>query len=156
MAFQNPKTIRKKLIRSELKEFIYEDDSTNTCGHSNCNTSKILKSGDQFESTITKKKYHINFPFDCNSCYVVYLLTCTVCLKQYVRVRLRFNQYKYKLKVDSTFFFLCSRNGIHEDIKVQIIDHCDPNDQEAREDFWIFHLDTLHPKGLNQKGSLKY
>ena len=96
VAFQNSKTIRKKLIRSQLKEFIYEDDSTNTCGHSNCNTSKILKSGDQFESTITKKKYHINFPFDCNSCYVVYLLTCTVCLKQYVgstvtRARLRFN-----------------------------------------------------------------
>ena len=72
------------------------------------------------------------------------------------RVRLRFNQYKYKLKVDSTFFFLCSCNGIHEDIKVQIIDHCDPNDQGAREDFWLIHLDTLHPKGLNQKRALKY
>ena len=30
--------------------------------------------------------------------------------------------------------------GIHEDIKVQIIGHCDPNDQEARFDFWIFHF----------------
>ena len=44
----------------------------------------------------------------------------------------------------------------HEDIKVQIICHCDPNDQEAREDFWIFYLDTLHLKDLNQKGALKY
>ena len=52
-------------------------------------------------------------------------------------------------------FFLCSHNGTHVQIihvhmfKVQLIDHCDPNNQEARENFWIFHLDTLHPKGLN-------
>ena len=44
--------------------------------------------------------------------------------------------------------FLLSRNGTHEDIKVQIIGNCDPNCEEASEDFWIFHLDTLHPKGL--------
>ena len=34
-------------------------------------------------------------------------------------------------------------------MKVQIIGHCYPNDQEAREDFWIFNLHTLHPQGLN-------
>ena len=32
-------------------------------------------------------------------------------------------------------FFLCSHKGKHEDIKVQMIGHCNPNDQEAREDF---------------------
>ena len=30
-------------------------------------------------------------------------------------------------------FFLCIHDGTHEGIKVQVIDHCDPNDQEARE-----------------------
>ena len=29
----------------------------------------------------------------------------------------------------------------HEDFKVQIIGHYNPNDQETREDFQIFHLD---------------
>ena len=48
-------------------------------------------------------------------------------------------------------FVLYSHNGTHEDIKGQIIGHCDPNDQEVREDFWIFHLDTLHSQSLNQK-----
>ena len=46
---------------------------------------------------------------------------------------------------------MCSHIGTREDIKVQIIGYCDPNDQEAKEDFWIFHLDTLHPKGLTLK-----
>ena len=122
---------------------------------------------------VTKKKYRINFPFDCNSCCVVYLLTCKVCLKQYVgstvtRFRVTFNQYKSNLKLYGEgrrgfkqkklieLFFLCGHNETHEDIKVQIIYHCDPNDQEARKDFWIFHLDTLHPKGLNQKRALKH
>ena len=40
---------------------------------------------------------------------------------------------------------MLNHNGTHEDIK----GHCDPNDQEAREDVWIFHLDTLYPKALN-------
>ena len=43
------------------------------------------------------------------------------------------------------YFFLCSHHGTHEDAKVQRMSHCDPNDQEAREDFWIFHLDILYP-----------
>ena len=65
------------------------------------------------------------------------------------RFRLRFNQCKYniKLKVKGRrelkqeklidCFFLCSHNRTHEYIKVQVIGHCDPNDQEAREDFCI-------------------
>ena len=43
---------------------------TNICGHSNFDICKIFKSGGQFESTATKKKY-INFPFESNSCYIV-------------------------------------------------------------------------------------
>ena len=81
---------------------------------------------------------------------------------------LRCNQYKSNIKLNGEgrsgfkqeklieHFFLLSQNGTHEDIKAQIIRHCDPNDQETRKDFWIFHLNTLHPKGLNQKRALKY
>ena len=170
VAFQNPKIIREKLVRSMLKEFIYKDAGTNNCCHSNSDICKILESGDQFESTITKKKYRFNCLFDCISCCVVYLLECKVCLKQYVgstvtRFRLRFNQYKSNIKLyregRSGFkqekliehLFLCSHNGIHEDIKVQTIDHCDPNDQEAREDFPTGHFASkrfkTHIKILN-------
>ena len=55
---------------------------------------------------------------------------------------------------------MCNHIGTHEDIKVQIIGHCDPNDQEAREDFWIFHLDTfastLHRLGGAGKGGRRW
>ena len=41
------------------------------------------------------------------------------------------------------------------DITLQIIDHCDPCDQEARENLWIYHLETLPPEGFNQKRPIK-
>ena len=42
VAFQDPKTIRDKLARSKLQEFIYKDAGINICGHSNCDICKIL------------------------------------------------------------------------------------------------------------------
>ena len=59
------------------------------------------------------------------------------------KIRLRFNQYKSNIKLNVEgrrgfkaekliqHFFLCNHNGAREDIKVQVIGHCDPNDQEA-------------------------
>ena len=39
-------------------------------------------------------------------------------------------------------FFSNKHNGSHRDIKVQIIDYCDTNNPERREDFRIYYLDT--------------
>ena len=78
-------------------------------------------------------------------------------------IRLRFNQYKSNIKLNGEgrrgfkkkklieHFLLLSHNGTHEDIKVEIIGHRNPNDQEDR----VFYLDTLHSKCLNQKQALK-
>ena len=62
----------------------------------------------------------------------------------------------FKQKKLIKHFFCPNHSGTHKDISVQIIDHCDPNDQERREDFSIYHLDTMFPKGLNQKKLLRY
>ena len=50
---------------------------------------------------------------------------------------------------------MLSHNGTYEDIKVQIIGHCDPNDQGARKDFWIFFQDDLHPKRFKLETHIK-
>ena len=57
VAFQNPRTIRDKLVRSKLKEFICKDVGTNIFGHSNCDICKMFESGDQFEIRFSKKKH---------------------------------------------------------------------------------------------------
>ena len=102
----------------------------------------------------------MNFHFDCNSQCVVYLIKCKVCKKQYTgstvtKFRARFNQYGegrrgfFQEKLIE-HFFNHHHNGLYKDMMVQIIDFCDPNDQEKREDFWMHKL-TLHPEGLNMK-----
>lgn len=62
------------------------------------------RSGDQFESKTTKRKYRVNFSFGCNSCCEVYLLSFKVCHTQYVesiltRFSLKFNQYISNIKL---------------------------------------------------------
>ena len=52
-------------------------------------------------------------------------------------------------------FFTDKNHGTYDDIKVQIIDYCVANDQERREDFWIFSLNTIEPNGLNNKRAQK-
>ena len=93
-----------------------------------------------------------------------------ICDKQYVgstttKFRLRFNQYKSnmtkylkgqrgaKVKQEKLFEQFCTENHDRtlKSMKVQIIDHCDPQDQEKREFFWEHTLDTHYPKGLNIK-----
>ena len=61
VAFRNPKTIREKLVRCKLKKFIYKDAGTSIFGDSNCDICKTFESRGQFDSTVTRKKYRINF-----------------------------------------------------------------------------------------------
>ena len=52
-----------------------------------------------FSSTTTGETYKTNNQFNCNSKHLVHLLTCRICLEQYVgqtveEFRLRWNNYK--------------------------------------------------------------
>ena len=52
-------------------------------------------------------------------------------------------------------FFTDKHHRTYDDIKEQIIDYCDANDQEHKEGFWIFNLNTLQSNGLNNKHAQK-
>ena len=122
----------------------------------------MLEPGKELKSTITGQVFKMNF-----TC-VVYLLTCRMCKKQYTcstitRFREWFNQYKsnlkfylegrrdFKQKKLLGHFFSHDHHGKHNDMIVHIIDFCDPNDQEKRENFSMQKLRTLYPDGLNHK-----
>ena len=167
LAFCKPKTLKDHLFRSKLKT-TNEKPGVTTCGRKNCEICHILYQGDTFESSNTGKQYKINCSFNCNSRNVVYLLTFKICEKQYVgstatKFRRRFNQYKSNIylywKGQRGFmqeslikhFFSNKHNGSHKDIKMRIIDYCDPNNSERREDFWIYHLHTTYPRRLDTR-----
>ena len=66
------------------------------CKGKRCHTCLNVNEMDSFASSVTKEEYKINHCFDCNEKCLIYLLTCKVCLKQYVEqtideFRLRWN-----------------------------------------------------------------
>ena len=155
LAFRNAKTFKDNLVRSKLKT-TYEKPGVTICGRKNCEICYILHQGDTFESSNTGKQYKINFSFNCNSRNVIYLLTCKICEKQYVgstvtTFRSRFNQYKSNTDWKGQRGFIQEPLIEHFFSKVHIIDYCDPNNPERREDFWIDHLDTIYSRGLNTR-----
>ena len=158
VAFPDPKTLRDKSVRSKIRQNDEEEKENFSCGHSNCEICKILEPWKEFKSTVTGEVFKMNFHFDCNNICVVYLLTCRICKKQYTGSRFRgqFNQYKSNLKLYGEgrrdfkqkklleHFYSHEHHGTHNDMIVQIIDFCDPNDQEKRENFWMHQLRTLY------------
>ena len=119
---------------------------------------------DTFPSTTAGKIYKINDQFNCNSKYLLYLLTCKICLKQYVGqtvedFRLRWNNYKSKdrkyqkleLKLpymQEHLFEHFNREGHHcfsDEISITFIDKTDPSEPLKRENYWrsIFQIMAL-------------
>ena len=140
IAFRNPKTLEDHLVRSKskIRDSNDEENRIYKCGNINCDICNILYLSNEFQSTVTERRYHISFKFDYNSINVIYLLTCKRCRKQYVgstvaKFRLRFNQYKSNIKLYGEgkrgfkqeklieHFFCPNHSGTHKDISVQII-----------------------------------
>ena len=175
VAFRNPKTLTDHLVRSKLKirDSNDEENGIYKCGNINSDICNVSYLGNEFQSAVTEKRYHTNFKFDCNNINLIYLLTCKRCRKQYIgftvtKFHMRFNQYKSNIKLYGErkrgfkqeklieHFFCSNHNGNQKDIFVETNGQCDLNDQEGREDFWIHHLDTMFPKGMNQRKLLRY
>ena len=63
----------------------------------------ILKEGNKFKSTNTGKEYTIKEKLDCNSDWLIYLVTCKLCQGQYVgksktKFKLRHSNHKQEIK----------------------------------------------------------
>ena len=85
--------VRAKLYLLERKRGSYK------CGNLRCRVCNNIEETDTFTSTATAESYKINHHLCCNDKYLIYLLTCKVCKKQYTRktadrFRLRWNDYK--------------------------------------------------------------
>ena len=111
--------------------------------------------------------YFINFPFNCDSSGVVYILSCKTCQKIYVgstiaSFRKQFNNYNSSATRYSngqrgmvgeqlyTHFFEPGHNGVN-DMCIKIIDKMDINEPSRREGFWAYKLNLFTPQELNQR-----
>ena len=172
VAFRNDVSIRGTLVRAKLPPVEPEMRGCFPCGDKRCGIDGVLHPGMTFTDKSGEFVYNINHHFDCNSTNVVYLLSCKVCSLQYIgsttakKFRLRFNKYKsdislygqgrrgFKQERFIAHFHHGNHSGTFNDLQVQIIDYCDPNNQERRESFWIYTLKTMYPDGWNCKEAI--
>jgi len=168
VAYRKPRSLKDMLVHSSLKEDSTQVRGCGKCGGKRCRVCNFLKTGREFRSTVTNKKYVINFDLDCNSDFVVYLITCSMCSKQYVgstinSFRKRFNNHKSRLnkhpslpvseKVKDDLIyqhFHCDNHLGLNNVMVQLIDKCNSEAQlREREGQWAYRLKSIYPRGLN-------
>ena len=120
---------------------------------------------DSFASSVTKEEHKINHCFNCNGKCLIYLLTCKICLKQYVgqtvdEFRLRWNNYKSNYRkqqrvescMQEHLFEHFNEEGHHgflKDVSITCIDKTNPSEPLKRENYWKSVLKTMAPLGLN-------
>lgn len=54
------------------------------CGHGTCICCSVMNVSNNFVSAVTQQTYKMKQYSNCNTSYVVYLMTCAICIEQYV------------------------------------------------------------------------
>ena len=168
ISFRRPRNLADNLVRSRIKEAsnTREDKGMKKCGKSRCQICSYVEEAEEFE--YGNKKYWINYPFDCDSEGVIYVIRCISCSKIYVgstitTFRKRFNNHKSskrkyeqggrKMAAEHLYahFFSPGHKGLC-DVRVIIIDKTNVDRPTQREAFWGIQIRFVCTKGIKCKG----
>ena len=160
VSFRSAKKLSSHLVRAKKRKV-----GSFKCKGKRCQTSLNVNETNSFASSVTKEEYKINHCFNCNEKCLIYLLTCKVCLKQYVgqtvdKFRLRWNNYKTNNRKHQRLescvqehlfehFNEEAHYGFLEDAPITFIDKTDPSEPLKRENYWKSVPNTMAPLGLN-------
>ena len=141
VSYRSARKLSSYLVRAKLYPLEKKRDSYK-CDKMRCLVCNNIEETDTFTSTGTGETIKINHHLCCNDKYLIYLLTCKVCKKQYTgktvdRFRLRWNNYKesdskfsrgeeIKQKSLHEHFLSDSHQSFEEDVSVCLIDKTDP------------------------------
>ena len=172
--YSRPKNLKDSICQATVR---YPPDSSNivradnivspdTCTRQQCKWCPKINTRKRVKSSASKekhKKLHIPTNVNCETCNVVYLITCTCCLKQYVGetkrcFRTRMSEHDRDVRYNKDTNVARHFNQPAHDwtqSKFDIIEHFpgDPDSSQnlrlKRETYWIATLRSLAPTGLN-------
>jgi hypothetical protein len=164
IAFKQPPNPKSKLCRAALPK-PRQHQKRQITGTKPCNKScgicpYVLKSK-EFITTHTKEKFTMTGTCTCSTRGVIYLTTCSKCLKQYVgqtgrklidRIKEHLNCICLQKEVTGVHYNFVGHN--HTNFQVQVIKKVSPNTPNyrlEREELWIKRLCTKTPNGLNKQ-----
>jgi hypothetical protein len=164
IAFRQPPNLKNKLCRAKLPT-TKQHQRRQMTGTKPCNKPcgicpYILKSK-EFISTHTNEKFNMTGIYTCSTKGVIYLTTCSKCMKQYVGQTGRRLSDRIKehlncicLQKEVTGIHYNSKGHNSSNFQVQVIEKVSPNTPNyrlEREELWIKKLSTKTPNGLNKQ-----
>jgi hypothetical protein len=156
-AYRRPTNIKDILVKTDLTRH-KRTPGCHPCCKPRCLTCRLIKKGTTFVSNIKQNEYKIKGSFNCQSNYVIYLISCSKCEKQYVgqtsttlNSRMIAHRYDIKHQLDKPVAKHFTSVHTPNDLTVQVIDVAprDVTSRHLRETSWIRQLVTLEPHGLN-------
>jgi hypothetical protein len=174
VSYRQPRNLKQLMVRSRLKELPHSDCSdlepAGCYRHQHggrgrkCMLCPRMKEGPNFQSSYTGLAYKIRHHFTCKSKYVVYLITCDKCLKQYTgksinTMHVRHGGHRSEIENESTelgqHFSTCGMENLH----LQIIDCVREGEDLALiqlEGVWQNRLATFKANGnINIRNEMK-
>ena len=172
--YSRPKNLKDTLCQAVVK---YPPDSQNTrvaiesifdsdpCNRRNCKWCCKIDSRKRIKSTTTQERHKklLHEHTDCETCNIIYLITCKNCLKQYVgetkrAFRTRMSEHDRDVRYNKDTNVSRHFNKYKHDwtnSRFEIIEHLkgDPDAKShfrlKRETYWIATLRTMSPAGIN-------
>ena len=131
------------------------------CHSKKCLTCKSIVISSTYPSTVYNKLYPVLRNSNCQSSNLVYLITCSLCSKQYVgetgnTLRDRLNNHRSDIKTKKptsiAIHFNLPNHSFHnlQIIPIEVLEPGTlPPARKVREAFWQKALGTIYPQGLN-------
>jgi hypothetical protein len=118
----------------------------------------MMKEGDSFRSTRTRKTYKIKQKMNCDSDWLIYLITCRKCSGQYVgksKTKFKLRHSNHKQEVKNQIGGLGSHYGGvggcgYNNMSIQLIEQIDPKNMKnlaSREQYWQNQLRVFVENG---------
>ena len=167
VSFRHAQTLRDVLVRSKIPVPYPVENGCKGCGKPRCMVCNLMCEGGSFSNSRGELYQIRKGMYDCDSSYVIYLLTCKTCNKKYVGstitgFRYRVNNYKSHFSAHCKgkrvpqaglfdHFIQDDHHGL-EDFSFQVIDRSgNHTNLLKRESFWQHRLSTFEPNGLNER-----
>lgn len=145
------------------------------CHDSRCNACQYVSKKSDFTTVLDKRKCKILHFINCNTTFVVYCITCTICNLSYIGCTKR----KLKVRIAEHTSDISHKRTAVSGAAKHFIEHHEASLSSfqffglekvtrpsrggnwvhklfLREAFWIFHLNTRYPCGLNFRTDLSY
>ena len=162
IAYRRTKNLRDLLVHAQLKpSFLLPALGSTPCNSSRCLTCQHIKTGTTVQSTSTGCSFNVRATATCKASNVIYIIECTLCNMQYVgetqnALHIRLNGHRNDMKhkrVDKPVAAHFNRPG-HSlaDLTIMVLELMrshNPDLRKKRESYWIYQLQSLHPRGLN-------